>query len=137
MKKKTIFVVLTAVAAFVVGFILRDMICVIPPRAQDACKLIFLRREIVEYRDRHGVLPETLGEVLAEVDCERFNVKKKTVGSSGKPIEYLRNGDTNFILRIRGNWHRDGMTDELSTCWMISDTCAPGSECTTETEATK
>ena len=90
----------------------------IPPRTMDANKLEFLRQQIIDYRAQHGHLPDTLGEVLAEIGTKHFG-GKTGVDSNGKPIQYVRNGDSNFVVRIVGPWHHDwdGMTDELSARW--------------------
>ena len=90
----------------------------IPPRTMDASKLEFLRQRIIDYRAQHGHLPDTLDEVLAEIDAKRFG-GKTGVDANGNPIQYVRNGDSNFVVRIVGPWHHDwnGMTDELSARW--------------------
>ncbi len=108
---------LAVVIAFVAGYLFCGAITRITPEVAEANQLMLLRRQILQYKERHGHLPETLAEVEPESDgyfCSKFGVDRR-----GKPVQYVRDGDEGFTLKINGYFHQDyrGMVDEKSVRW--------------------
>ena len=109
---------LAVIVAFVAGFLFCGAIPFITPEVAEADQLMLLRRQVLQYKERHGHLPETLAEVEPESDgryfCGKFGVDRR-----GNPVQYVRDGDEGFTLKINGYFHQDyrGMVDEKSVRW--------------------
>ena len=109
---------LAVVVAFVAGYLFCSAITRITPEVAEANQLMLLRRQVLQYKERHGQLPETLAEVEPESEgryfCGKFGVDRR-----GDPVQYVRDGDEGFTLKINGYFHQDyrGMVDEKSVRW--------------------